>query len=331
MIRAGLAYLVTVDATQLAADEQARCLRVLEQSDAAAMAARASVLGAFSAGHGYTGDGDASPRAWLAHHTGITKGAAGAHVAWVRRAAAHPLIARAMAGGELSESVARALCQWTDKLPEECRAAADEILVTAAMAGLDLAGLAALAAEMLERARPQAPDEDKDAAFDDRSVRLETTFGGAGVLHGDLTPECAALVGAVMDALSARAGTEDTRTEAQRCHDALEEAARRLTASGMLPERAGQPVRAWVHVSLADLMMLDGSSALQEQWTAQVRASWAAHRAAASVSGSDGGAWLDGDGAAAIACDAAVAPLVTAWNPDRTKILHSHGPPARAG
>ena len=27
-------------------------------------------------------------------------------------------------------------------------------------------------------------------AFEDRSVRLETTFGGAGVLHGDLTPAC---------------------------------------------------------------------------------------------------------------------------------------------
>ena len=37
-------------------------------------------------------------------------------------------------------------------------------------------------------------------------MRLETTFDGAGVLHGDLTPECAAVVGAVLDALSAPAG-----------------------------------------------------------------------------------------------------------------------------
>ena len=58
-------------------------------------------------------------------------------------------------------------------------------------------------------------------------------------------------------------------------------------------------------------MVLDGSSALQEEWTARVRAQWAAHRAAASVSGSDGGAWLDGDAAAAMACDAAMTPIVT--------------------
>jgi hypothetical protein len=86
---------------------------------------------------------------------------------------------------------------------------------------------------------------------------------------------------------------------------------RRLTAAGLLPERAGQPVKVWAHISLADLLRLDGSSALQEQWTAQVRARWAARRAAASEAGSDGGAWLDGDAAAAVACDAAMAPVVT--------------------
>ena len=44
------------------------------------------------------------------------------------------------------------------------------------------------------------------------SVKLETTFDGAGVLSGDLSPECAAVVTAVLDALSAPAGAEDTRT-----------------------------------------------------------------------------------------------------------------------
>ena len=86
---------------------------------------------------------------------------------------------------------------------------------------------------------------------------------------------------------------------------------RRLTAAGLLPERAGQPVKVWAHISLADLLRLERSSALQEQWTAQVRARWAARRAAASETGSDGGAWVDGDAAAAIACDAAMVPIVT--------------------
>jgi hypothetical protein len=86
---------------------------------------------------------------------------------------------------------------------------------------------------------------------------------------------------------------------------------RRLLAAGLLPERAGQPVKALVHVSLADLMLIDGSSALMEEWSARVRAQWAAARAAASVTGSDGAAWLDGETAAAFTCDASTIPVVT--------------------
>ena len=80
------------------------------------------------------------------------------------------------------------------------------------------------------------------------------------------------MVGAVLDALSAPAGAEDTRTREQRYHDGLQEAMRRLVAANLVPERAGQPVKVWAHISLADLLRLDGSSALQEEWTGQVRA-----------------------------------------------------------
>jgi hypothetical protein len=91
----------------------------------------------------------------------------------------------------------------------------------------------------------------------------------------------------------------------------------RLLTANLVPERAGQPVKAWAHISLADLMRLDGSSALLDEWTAQVRARWAANRAAASEGGGDGGVWLDGAAAEAIACDAAMAPIVTGdVNPD---------------
>ena len=85
---------------------------------------------------------------------------------------------------------------------------------------------------------------------------------------------------------------------------------RRLVAADLVPERAGQPVKVWAHISLADLMLLEGSSALLEEWTSRVRAQWAAHRARASAGAGDGGAWLDGDAAEAIACDAATAPFV---------------------
>jgi Domain of unknown function (DUF222) len=249
-------------------------------------------------------------RAWLVHKTRVTRGAAAGHVGWARRAAAHPLVMAALAEGTvLTEPVARKLCGWTDQLPGDCRAAADEILVAAARAGAGERDLAGLAAEI--RARAPRDQDDGPGRFEDRCVRLETTFDGAGVLRGDLSPECAAVVGAVLDALAVRAGAQDTRTRGQRYHDALEEAARRLVAGGLLPGRAGQPVRAWVHVPLAELRALDHGSKLEDQWVTTMRARWAAHRAAASISGGDGAAWLDGDAARAAACDATVIPVVT--------------------
>jgi hypothetical protein len=311
MLQSAMGYLAAADAAQMAAEDQAQCLRVLEKTDAIRTAVRASVLSAFTVGQGYPADADYSPRAWLMHRTGITRGAAAGHTAWAKRCATHPKVMAALAAGELSASYGRTICTWTGQLPEDCRDAADAILLSAARAGMDLRELAALAAEIYERSRSDLPDEDPARDFGDRGVRLVTTFQGAGVLHGDLTPECAAIVGTVLDALSAPAGAEDDRTQEQRYHDALQEAMRRLAASDLLPERAGQPVKVWAHMSLADLLRLDGSSALQEEWTAQVRAQWAAHRAQASETGSDGGAWLDGDAAAAIACDAAMAPIVT--------------------
>ena len=307
-VQAGLRFLAAADATQMSAQAQAEALQMMERATAIITAARASVLSAFTAGQGYSADADYSPRAWLIHQTRVTKAVAVAHTAWAQRTVTHPQVVAALAAGDLSESYGRTICRWTDKLPEDCRPAADAILLSAAQAGMDLRDLAGLAAEMYERSRP---DQEPDRAFGDRAVRLETTFQGAGVLSGDLTPECAAVVGAVLDALSAPAGAEDDRTHAQRYHDALQEAMRRLLAAGLLPERAGQPVRALVHVTLADLMRLDGSSALMEEWSAQVRAQWAAARAAASQGGSDGGAWLDGESAVALTCDASTIPVVT--------------------
>ena len=224
MARAALGYLAAADATALPAEAQAECLRGLERTDAIATAARASFLAAFTIGQGYSADADYSPRAWLMHKTGITRAAAASHTAWATRVGTHPRVVAALAAGELSESYGRAICRWTDKLPEKFREESDELLVAAALAGLGLADLAALFAEMYERARGDLPDEDPERCFADRGVRLVTTFQGAGVLTGDLTPECAAVVGAVLDALSAPAGAEDDRTRDQRYHDGLQEA-----------------------------------------------------------------------------------------------------------
>ena len=313
-LESALGYLAAADAAGLPTAVQARCLQGLERGDAVSTAARARFLSAFAQARGYCEDADYSPLTWLVNQTRVTRGCAAGHVGWSRRAGAHRLVTAALAAAEVSASWAREICGWTDKLPEGCREEADKILLAAARSGLDLRDITALAAEIYQKSRPQPdPGEDEPGrVLEDRSVRLETTIGGAGVLTGDLTPECAAVVTTVLDALSAPAGAEDTRSHEQRYHDALAEAMRRLVAGGLLPDRAGQPARVWAHISLADLIDLDADSALQQEWIARVRAQWAAARAAASAGGGgDGAAWLEGAAAEGFACDAAITPVVT--------------------
>ncbi len=75
----------------------------------------------------------------MVNKTGVTRGTAVAYTTWVKRAEAHPLVAGRLAAGEISESVARTLCLWTDKLREDRREDADKILTDAAVSGLELA------------------------------------------------------------------------------------------------------------------------------------------------------------------------------------------------
>src|SRR5215469_9011470 len=295
MLDRALDYLNAADAASLPSAVQAEALRALERADAKRTAAQARVLAAFAGQAAYAADGQGSAGAWLRWQTRVTRGAAAGAVGWARRLAAHPAVGAALAAGELSESWARQICGWTDRLPVGKQGDADEILAVAARSGVDLAGLGGLAQEMYERTHRDRDGEDLDG-LTDRAVWLDTTIGGAGRLTGDLTAGCSAALSAVLESLGKRAGPEDIRSAPQRRHDALEEACRRLVASGMLPGRGGQPTQIQVHMSLAQLRDLPGASAAEAAWAA----------ARASQPG-----WLSGPEAEAAACDATVVPIVT--------------------
>ena len=311
MLESALGFLAAAASADMPAGAVAECLRALERADAVEAAARGRLLVVFDAQDGHLADGQRTTRTWLVHTTRVTKGQAGEYQAIQALARGHQILLAALAEGHvLTKSVALQLARWTRAIPEEYRGEAEEILVAAARAGTGLRSLAAICAEIRARTARPDPDDGDDPGLD-RGVSLDTTFGGAGVIHGDLTPECTAMVQAVLDALSAPEGGGDLRTRPQRFHDALAEAMRRLLASDLLPQRAGQPVKALVHIYFAELREMDRDSILQDKWISEYRARWAAHRAAASVSTGDGGAWLDGDAARAIAYDAMIVPVVT--------------------
>ena len=71
MIRTGYGFLAAADPSAMATAAQASCMLALEQADAIGTAARAGILGAFTAARGYGEDGDYSPTSWLMHQTRI--------------------------------------------------------------------------------------------------------------------------------------------------------------------------------------------------------------------------------------------------------------------
>ncbi len=309
MWQISVGYLADLDATQLPAAALATCLQGMEQAEAVATVAWAQMLAAYDAQDGHLADGQRSLGAWLVHMARVTRGQAAEYKAMRALPRDHEPLLAGLRAKAVTKSMALQLAKWTREIPAEFRAQAEEILVAASRAGADLRALAQICAEIRSRTVPPDPDG-RDPALD-RALFLDTTLDGAGVIRGDLTPECAAMVQAVLDALSAPNGGGDLRTRAQRYHDALAEAMKRLLASNLLPQRAGQPVKALVHITFADLCELDVDSKLQEAWIAGYRARWAGQRAAASVSTGDGGAWLEGAAARRVACDAMLVSVVT--------------------
>jgi hypothetical protein len=295
MMNAGLDYLNGPDGAELDAAACGSVLRSLAAVEAKFTAAHASVLARFDAADAHDCDGYGNSAAWLMAMTDMTRPDARAEVRQMRLMRDHPDMAAALANADLSKSMALAIAEWTRKLPAELRAETIKILVQAAQAGASLDDLRTIAGVALERWRASRPDDDDDR-FDDRYVQAGATLGGAGVIRGNLTPECAAAVQAVLEALGKKAGPEDTRTEGQRFHDALQQGCELLIRAKMVPDRAGADTHVAVHVPLGQLRQMPGAPELEEAWL----------RGTAGEPG-----YLLGKDAEAAACDAFNIPVVT--------------------
>ena len=258
-------------------------------------AVHAGLLRRFDAADAHDADGYGSSSSWLAAKAGMPKKAARTAVRQMRQLGERPLLDAALVAGDITDSLAFTIAGWTRKLPAEMRDETDRILLDAAAAGASVDDLAAIAACAIEAWRSRQPDAD-DPDPDDRYLQLGTTFGGAGVIRGDLTPECAAVVRPVLEALGKKAGPEDDRSEGQRFHDALQLACTLLLRARLVPARAGADTQAVIHIPLSQLRQLPGAQELEDAW---IRAR----------AGEDG--YLTGQDAETAACDVQVVPVVT--------------------
>jgi uncharacterized protein DUF222 len=298
MMRAGVDYLLgpgLAETGEAALGDTLRELTVIGSKHSAAWNA---CLSRFDAGNCHDADGYQTSATWLAGQTRTDLAAARGLVRAMRQLTARPVLDAAMAAGTVTGSWAAAVIRWTKDLPPQLRDDADAVLLNAAEAGADLEDLRVLAAKAVETYKSQRPDpDDPDDGFVDRRLVLEETFGGAGRLTGDLTPECAAAVRAVCEALGKKQGREDTRSQGQRFHDALQEGCELLLRARLVPDRAGSDTRVDAVISLAQLRGMDGAAALEDAWLAGAKA------------GLPG--YLAGKDAEAVSCDALIVPVVT--------------------
>jgi hypothetical protein len=294
---AAMDYLNSACAASLDGSGCGELLVGLGEVQAKLTAAHASVLRRFDAADAHDADGYGSSSAWLTAKAGMSKQAARSAVRQMRQLGERPLLGDALAAGDITDSLALTIAGWTSKLPAQLRTETDRILLQAATAGVGLDDLAVIAACAIEKWRQQRPDPDgPDDGFDDRQVQLGRTFGGAAVIRGNLTPECAAAVRAVVEALGKQAGPEDDRDQGKRFHDALQLACTLLLRARLVPQRSGADTQAVVHIPLSQLRQLPGAPELEDAWL----------RARA---GEDD--CLLGPGAVTAACDAQTVPVVT--------------------
>jgi hypothetical protein len=187
MADAALGYLRDPGAASLLPAELGGVLEAMGALGGKFAAARAAVLARFEAERAYTADGHGSCTAWLKARGRMTGKAAGVQVRQMRQFRDHPVIEEAVAAGEVSESWARELAEWTRRLPADWRRDVDKLLSDTAAAGANLEDLAVVAQAAYEKWRSQQPDpDDPDDRFDDRFLKLGTTIDNAGRVNGSV-------------------------------------------------------------------------------------------------------------------------------------------------
>jgi HAMP domain-containing protein len=302
MAHASLDYLNGRGAADLEAASCGGVLSALGEVQAKFTAAHASVLARFDGASAHDSDGYGTSRSWLTAMAKMRGKDAAAAVRLMRALRRHRPLAQALAAGEISASWAGQILDWIAKLPAQLRddteavAGLVEILVRAAAAGAILEDLEAILARAKALWQAGHPDADQDDQFEERYFQVASTFDGAGVARGDLTPECAAAVQAVLEALGKKAGPEDARTEGQRFHDALQAGCELLIRAKMVPDRAGADTQVLVHIPISQLRDMPGAPEIEDAFLG-------------ALLGEPG--FLAGKDAEAAACDALTIPVVT--------------------
>ncbi|MGH2527054.1 MAG: DUF222 domain-containing protein [Actinomycetota bacterium] len=187
-------------------------------------------------------DGHLSLASWLASRHGVAPASAAGHVRLSRALDAMPIVAEALASGEVSSSAVTLLAHAREMAPEPF-ARAEATLVDAART-LPVTTLRDMVARWRERANAERAAEDEEARHERRAVSTVVTLEGMVESTVKLAPSDGQVyitaIRAAEDAEVRSLKGPDPRTPAQRRADALVQVCRHYLDAQDRPVAAGE-------------------------------------------------------------------------------------------
>ena len=208
-------------------------------------------LGAFDARGLSEVDGAPSTQSWLRGHCRLTPSDAAGEVQTARGLRELPIVAAAWEAGEINRQHARAITMLAKETSLDATKDVEADLVAVARLADPLCFANELRKMREAWPRDERSPKDESSTESRRELSVVSSLDGMTAVKGWLTAEVGELLRTVLDPLAAPL-PEDTRTAAQRNHDALAEACRRLLdADDVGPGRKVRP-------SLLVLCTVDG-------------------------------------------------------------------------
>lgn len=198
------------------------------------------------------GRGAVSTQAWLRAEGRMPRAEAGRTVATAVGLRELPAVREAFVSGAISSAHARVLARTVrDWGPDDAREAQPHLLEVARLVDPDRLGRIVDGFRLATA--PQTAVEEAERAYAARELFMSKPFAGTVNVMGTLTAERYATLNAALAPLARKAGQDDTRTPAQRRHDALGELARMALDGGGLPQLVGERPHLTVVVRLEAL------------------------------------------------------------------------------
>ncbi|HVF06442.1 MAG TPA: DUF222 domain-containing protein [Frankiaceae bacterium] len=226
-----------------------------------AQALQSAAVRVFDARDAAVADGAASTACWLRDRLGAADREARQAVGLARSLDRLPVLAAALAAGEVGLAHARTLAALTRRLDPATVAAGEEFLVGCARR-LDPLRFATAVRRWVATVAPAELERDAERRYDSRWLSVSPTYGGMVSVAGMLEPEGGAIVAAAVDALVGARPAGDTRSKDQQRADALVELVELARSHELLPVSGGSRPEILVHVPAGEAAFLGNGTPL---------------------------------------------------------------------